>query len=125
MFQPIHPWIGRVLIIVGYFGVIFTLGFNFYRTRKNRLATDLKDIYLTGKDIEDRYNIKPLELKQRVENGLPAYIQISTGYNLNNLRAVSERDLIACEEWTEEADGMIEQWLFKTEDVEKYIKTAR
>ena len=124
MFQPIHPWIGHVLIIVGCLGVIFTLGFNFYRTRKNRLATDLKDIYLTGKDIVDKYNIKPFELKQRVENGLPAYIQHTPGYDLDNLRVVSERDLVACEVWTEEAESTMNQWLFKIVDIKKHIKTT-
>lgn len=32
-FQPVHPWVGHALIIVGFFGIIFVLGFNVYRTR--------------------------------------------------------------------------------------------
>ncbi len=33
VFQPLHPWIGHVLIIIGCFGILFVLGFNIYRTR--------------------------------------------------------------------------------------------
>ena len=33
VFQPLHPWTGHMLIIIGCFGIIFVLGFNIYRTR--------------------------------------------------------------------------------------------
>ncbi len=36
MFQPIHPWIGHVLIIVGGLGFLFVLGFNIYRTHSKK-----------------------------------------------------------------------------------------
>ena len=95
-----------------------------YRRSVNK-NIQLKDIYLTGKDIGDKHSVKPFELKQRVENGMPAYIQTSEGYRTDNLRVVSERDLIACEEWPQDkVNSWIEQWRFKTGDVKKYMKTT-
>ena len=124
LLQPYSLW----FIFGGIFLFILPLLLNlFNRISKSFFITKLtkdKGIYLTGNDINGKHGIKPFELKQHIENGMPAYIQNTTGYITDNLRAVSERDLIACEVWGEKTEAMIKRWLFKTEDVKKYIKTT-
>ena len=114
-------------ILGGIFLFMFPLLRTFFRRISpffiNKFASH-KDIYLTGSNIEDKYGIKPFELKQRIEKGMPAYIQNTPSYRTDNLRAVSDRDLIACEVWGKDANSMVKQWLFKTEDIKKYIKTT-
>jgi len=81
-----------------------------------------KGIYYSGSDLSVKFGVTPFELKQRVEKGLPAYIKSSEAYRTDNLRKVTERDLTGLEVWHETANNEINNWLFKSEDVEKHIK---
>ncbi|PXF60323.1 MAG: hypothetical protein C4B58_00330 [Deltaproteobacteria bacterium] len=77
-------------------------------------------IWLTVKDIEKDYNIGLNKLKQHIENGLPGHIKI---LGTDKTRPLDkDRDLVALEEWPDQAEELIEQWLFKTKDIERYIK---
>ncbi len=76
---------------------------------------------LTTKDVMKEYGLSVNKLKQHIENGLHCYIKNPEN---EKLRPITERDLIALEVWSDESDSMIEQWLFKTEDVERYINKA-
>lgn len=77
--------------------------------------------WLSVKDVLKDYDITINKLKQHIENGLPGHIKIPGTDKTRPLD--KDRDLIALEEWPEQAESMIEQWLFKTEDIEEYIKT--
>jgi hypothetical protein len=81
-------------------------------------------IYYSGSDLTARFGVTPFELKQRVEKGLPVYIKNPEAYRTDNLREVTERDLIGVEVWHETANNEINNWLFKSEDVEKHFKST-
>ncbi len=222
IFQPIHPWIGYVLITIGLLGIVFVLGFNVWRTHSKKLKqrqketkdaglkfplpdwligkdliriykisheellqhikgglpvypkdtdiylgtgnptplneqkirflvwnkppifeTEIENLYfkkedienfttpkfpqvvwLTVKDITQDYSLSIDKLKQHIQNGLVGYIKYIEG-STEKYRPIDKiRDLIALEEWPELADSMIEQWQFKTEDIEKFMKSA-
>jgi hypothetical protein len=122
--QPYSLW----FIFVGIFLFITPLLLKLFNVLSKRsfigMFTKQKDIYLRGSDIGDKYGIKPLELKQHIAAGLPAYIRTATDFDVNNIRPASDRDLIALEVWTEEASNWMEQWLFKTDDIKQYIKNT-
>ena len=75
--------------------------------------------WLTTKDVMKEHGLSVNKLKQHIENGLPGYIK---NHENQELRPITERDLIALEVWSDESYSMVELWRFKTEDVEKYIK---
>ena len=76
---------------------------------------------LTAKDIEKDYGIGIDKLKQHIENGLVGYVKVSES---QKRPLDKDRDLVKLEVWPEKADELIKQWLFKTEDIKKYIKTT-
>ena len=76
---------------------------------------------LTGQDVMNKYGFSLFILKQHIEQGLVCYI--NDGDSLNKkLRKVGERELIADSVYEEDNGSGIAHWLFKTEDVENYIK---
>ena len=138
MFQPISQTIGLLFILIGLSGALSILCISFYRTRKDRLlairgktdgieeggvgisSSGFPPVkWLTVRDVMKMYDLSAEMLKQHIENGLPGYIKNPEN---QELRPITERDLIALEVWSDESDSMVELWRFKTEDVEKYIK---
>ena len=77
--------------------------------------------YLTGQDIMTQYGFSPFILKQHIENGLVGYLNDGSMQN-KKLRQITHRELIADEVYEEDLGSEIGQWLFKSEDLEKYIK---
>ncbi len=76
--------------------------------------------WLTVEDVMKMYGLSFEALKQHIENGLPGYLKIPGTDKTRPLN--KDRDLIALETWPEQYEGMIEQWRFKKEDIEKYTK---
>lgn len=120
LLQPYSKLLISFGIILFSFPVVFTLA---KKLRLNK-ATLPKGIYFSGNDLYSKYKITPFELKQRIEKGLPAYTNDSDTYRTDNLREITERDLIALEVWHDTANSKISNWFFKSEDVEKYIKNT-
>lgn len=73
IFQPVHPWVGHALIIIGCFGIIFVLGFNIYRTHsKMRKKLQVNIDTENDGDYFPRLNKKILkEFSKRVVNKYP------------------------------------------------------
>jgi len=69
----------------------------------------------------DRYSFSPFILKQHIEQGLVCYVNDGDSQN-KKLRKVGERELIADRVYEEDNRSEIAQWLFKTKDIENYMK---
>lgn len=79
-----------------------------------------KVTWLTAKDVMEICEWSINILKQHIENGLPGYVK-----NAQLLRSIDKkRDLITLEMWPRLSGSLSEQWRFKTEDIEKYIKST-
>ncbi|MDA3789186.1 MAG: SMEK domain-containing protein [Desulfobacula sp.] len=76
--------------------------------------------WLTTKDVMQKFSLSVDELKQHIENGLPGYVKVPDTQEPRPLN--KDRDLITLEVWPEQAESMIDQWLFRTDDIEEYIK---
>ena len=123
--EIIHKFILGLLLIITIIGWIYLIPKEIYKlkSKKSSIYTNKFPYipWLTAKDVMKEYGLSVNKLKQHIENGLPGYIKNPENQDLRQIN--KDRDLIALEEWEEESGNMIDQWLFKTEDVKKYIKT--
>ena len=116
-------------ILIFGFGLIKNYGERFFpclynywpfKDKKTTATSNFPNVaWLTVEDVMNICDWSFNILKQHIENGLPGYIKISES---QERPLDKDRDLIALEEWPEQTDSLTEQWLFKTEDIEKYMK---
>ena len=79
--------------------------------------------YLTGQDIMAKYGFSPFVLKQHIEAGLVGYVNDGDMQN-KKLRQITQRELIGDEVFEDKLGPQVGSWLFKTEDLERYLKNT-